>query len=117
MGFKGWLRARLGVDEAVNARVIQGLMAMGAVLNAINEEALALDTRGSRALGELRQHAEHKKKGLQLGVLCLRCGDPVVYDFYCEPHLPPEIRKVWEEAVAEDGEFDWDEEAEEYGGR
>ena len=35
-----------------------------------------------------------------LGVLCLKCGEPVVYDFYCEPHLPPKIRKVYDEVKA-----------------
>lgn len=36
-----------------------------------------------------------------LGVNCLKCGDPVVYDFYCEPHLPPKIRAIWDEVRAE----------------
>ncbi len=30
-----------------------------------------------------------------LGLLCLKCGEPVVYDFYCEPHLPPKIRVIY----------------------
>ena len=101
MGFKGWLRARLGVDEAVNARVIQGLMATGAVLNAINEEASALDTRVSRALGELRQHAEHNMS-----------------DYLAdELEAYEEILDGWVDLNEEGEEFDWDEEAEEYGGR
>lgn len=35
-----------------------------------------------------------------LGTLCLKCGDPVVYDFYCELHLPSTVRKVWKEIKA-----------------
>ncbi|KKM19169.1 hypothetical protein LCGC14_1658360 [marine sediment metagenome] len=47
------------------------------------------------AVKEMRQQEESL-----LGVLCLKCGEPVVYDFYCEPHLPPKIRKVYDEVKA-----------------
>ncbi len=44
---------------------------------------------------EMRQHAENKTESL-LGLACLKCGAPVVFDFYCEPHQPPKIRAIWE---------------------
>ncbi|KKL15718.1 hypothetical protein LCGC14_2502770 [marine sediment metagenome] len=49
------------------------------------------------AVKEMRQHAENRREESLLGLACLRCGASVVYDFYCESHLPPKIRVIWEE--------------------
>ena len=48
------------------------------------------------AVKEMRQ----KEESL-LGMLCLKCGAAVAFDFYCEPHLPPKIRAIWEETREE----------------
>ena len=49
------------------------------------------------AVKEMRRVKQNccKEESL-LGLMCLRCDAPVVYDFYCAVHMPSKIRAIRE---------------------